>query len=295
MMNVLTGQSAPRGLLFGLFVTGTVIALLTPLRELFGMALHSELYSHILLIPLISGYLVYMKREVFGAMGYSLVRGAAVISVAVALYLLAVSQQEGLSRNDYLSAVMLSAVTAWIGGFILIFGTKVFRGVLFPLLFLLFMVPLPEALAYGLITLFQRGSAELVDWLFRLLGLSYLREGVTFQLPTITIEVARECSGIRSSLVLIIMGVLMTCLFLRRAWARGVLFLFILPVAILKNAIRIITLTLLAIYVDESILTSGMLHRQGGIVFFLIALGILGLILLGLRRLEKGSGAENSG
>ena len=60
----------------------------------------------------------------------------------------------------------------------------------------------------------------------------------------------------------------------------------ILPIAILKNGIRIVTLSALAIYVDEKFITQSFLHKSGGFVFFLPALGILGLILWGLRRTE---------
>lgn len=66
-------------------------------------------------------------------------------------------------------------------------------------------------------------------------------------------------------------------------WRRAILILSVLPVTIFKNALRIITLTLLGVYVDERILHS-VLHRMGGIPFFVLALLIFGCVLWFLRR-----------
>ena len=132
----------------------------------------------------------------------------------------------------------------------------------------------------------QAGSTEVTDILFALTGLPAFRTGFVFQLPGITIEVAKECSGIRSSLGLFITVVLAAHFFLKTNWTKGVLILSILPITILKNGIRILTLTLLAIYVDEGFLTGGFLHKSGGFLFFLPALGLIGILLYFLRKTE---------
>ena len=63
--------------------------------------------------------------------------------------------------------------------------------------------------------------------------------------------------------------------------------LSVFPLAIIKNGIRIVTLTLLALYIDESFITNSKLHSEGGIIFFLIALTFLAPILWLLRKSEK--------
>jgi exosortase/archaeosortase family protein len=73
--------------------------------------------------------------------------------------------------------------------------------------------------------------------------------------------------------------------FLRSGWAKLVLVLAVLPVAILKNGIRIVTLSLLATHVDEEFLT-GQLHHEGGVVFFVVSLAILAPVVAVLRRSE---------
>ena len=111
------------------------------------------------------------------------------------------------------------------------------------------------------------------------------RDGFVFHLSKLDIEVAPQCSGIRSSLSLVITGVLAAYLFLRTGWARTILMVTIVPIAILKNGVRIATLSTLAIYWDEKILASD-LHTKGGFVFFILALLMVGAVILLLRKME---------
>jgi exosortase/archaeosortase family protein len=83
--------------------------------------------------------------------------------------------------------------------------------------------------------------------------------------------VARECSGIRSSIALLVLAVLVGHFFLRTWWKQVLFVLAGFVVMIVKNAIRIVTLTVLATYVDPGFLY-GNLHREGGVVFFMIGL-----------------------
>jgi exosortase len=157
---------------------------------------------------------------------------------------------------------------------------------MFPLAFLVFMVPMP-AIAIDAATRFLKvGSTELVAGLFTLTGTPHFREGFVFTLPDLVIEIADECSGIRSSIALLLTSLLAGHTFLRSPWGRLALVLVILPIALFKNAVRIVALSLLAIHVDPSFLT-GQLHHEGGILFFLMALGLLLPIFVLVRRFEK--------
>ena len=109
-------------------------------------------------------------------------------------------------------------------------------------------------------------------------------------LPGVTIEVAKECSGIRSSMALFITCVFAAHLFLRTPWKKLILVLLSIPLALLKNGVRIVTLTLLSIYVDPSFLT-GRLHKQGGFIFFLLALAMLAPVLKLLEKSEHRPGS----
>jgi exosortase len=112
-----------------------------------------------------------------------------------------------------------------------------------------------------------------------------------FSLPGISIEVAKECSGIHSTLALFIVSLLAGHLFLSSGWKKFVLVLFALPIVCVTNGLRIAVLTLLAVYVDSSFMY-GSLHRGGGIGFFLLALLFLSAIL---HLLRKGEGPMSLG
>ncbi len=128
-----------------------------------------------------------------------------------------------------------------------------------------------EALLSRVVYFLQKGSAEISAFLFGLTPLPVLREGFVFHLPRFSIEVARECSGIRSSIALLVLAILVGHFFLRTWWRQALFVLAGFVVMIVKNGIRIVTLTVLASYVDPGFLY-GNLHREGGVVFFLIGL-----------------------
>jgi len=107
-----------------------------------------------------------------------------------------------------------------------------------------------------------------------------------FHLAHVNIEVARECSGIRSSLALLILGILVAYFCLHTLWKQLVLVIAGLFIMILKNGVRIVTLTLLASYVDPGFLY-GRLHREGGVVFFLLGLLLLAPLVWLLQRGES--------
>ena len=177
-------------------------------------------------------------------------------------------------------------VCLWIGGFVGSYGLKPSRAAIFPLLFLLLMVPWPSAVLDRVIRWLQQGSTDITYAIFRALGVPVLREGFVLRVPGVAIEVASECSGIRSSMALLITSLLAAYFYLRTRWKMLLLVLLVIPLSIIKNGIRIATLTLLSLYVDPSFLT-GSLHRDGGFVFFFLALAIMFPILRLLEKSEK--------
>ena len=216
--------------------------------------------------------------------------GLPLVVVGVLCYLLGLKQQPHLSQNDFLALTTLGIVIIWSGRFVTCFGLPGMRA------FLFFAIPLPEVLLSHVITALQSASAEVTYVLFQLTPLPVLREDFTFALPGLQIEVASECSSIRSSMALLITGMLTSHLWLRRWWSKSVVWLLVCPLAVFKNGLRIVTLCLLTLYVDEGFI-EGALHTRGGAVFFGLALAILLSILLELRKLEAGwarSGRGNS-
>jgi exosortase len=265
-----------------------------PLRDLMNSAARGEYYSHIVLIPLVTCYLFYQERkEVFRKATPSSGIGGILVVGGLALYLMGFTLDIRLSENDLVALWVFSALVFWIGGFILLYGWQAFRRNAFPFLFLIFTIPIPDAILQKIIYALQVASTEVSEAIFYLSGVPYDRQGFVFHLPGVSIEVAEVCSGIRSSLALFITSVLAGHFFLDRLWKKVALAVVVFPVTVFKNGLRIITLSLLGVYVDPSFLGRGILHTSGGFFFFPPALALLGLALWALRRqgqkkIEKG-------
>jgi len=289
MAPLISGEFSRRGMAsvcFGLLGSLTLTAFGPHLTSLIRFSFQHEHYSHIILIPLVSASLFLLeRRRIFAHVEPARRVGLSVLFAGGVLYWLGQGHSASASQNDQLSTAIFSMVVIWTGGFVLCYGLYAFRAGLFPVLFLFLMVPIPDFLLDRAIFWLQTGSAEVSDVLFQLAGVPILRTEFIFSLPGVTIEVAKECSGIRSSLVLVIMSLMVGHIFLRSAWTRVALVLAALPLLVVKNGIRIVTLTLLSMYVDPGFLT-GSLHHQGGILFFLLAVALLAPILWLLRRSE---------
>ena len=271
---------------FAAYATACAVAFWAPLRSLMQLALASDEYSHILIVPFISIFLVWMERERLFQTPESNRSSAAVLFCVGALLGAVGWRGPFLSAGgDWLGLAILGFLCLIWAGFLFFYGAPAFKAGLFPLLFLLLMAPLPGFLLDHFIAWLQVGSADVAGWIFNLSGTPVLRQGLFFSLPQVTIEVAKECSGIRSTQALLITCLLAGHLFLRTNWRRTVLLVAAMPVLIIKNGVRIATLTLLAVHVDPSFLT-GRLHRDGGFVFFLLGMLILLPLLWWLQKTE---------
>ena len=275
-----------RNIVFLLFAALALIMAYTPIKALYSSN-KSEYYSHIALIPLVSIYLVYINRkEIFAKVSYLFVVGIPVLLLGIALFLGGFLWGAPLDQNNYASLIAFSIFIFINGAFILLYGMQAYRTALFPLLFLIFTVPIPTALMDNIIHFLQVGSTEFVNLLLLASGVPFVRDGFVFQLSNISVEVAKECSGIRSGMAIFIVAILAGYMFLKSYWKKIFLIVCAVLIAMLKNGIRILTLSLLGNYVDPRILESS-LHREGGIPFFIVALLLLAPILFFLRRSEK--------
>jgi exosortase len=271
---------------YAVFLAACLAVFSPSLRELLRLALTENTSSHILLVPFISAGLILLKRHGLFEKAESSPRAAVAVALA-GVILFGLNWRFGslLRGGDPLGLSILSLVLLVWAGFLFFYGWRTFHSLQFPLIFLVLAVPLPQFLVDGLIEWLRRGSAEVTYWLFRATATPVFRRGFIFAVPGVTIDIAPECSGIRSAIALLITCLLAGYLFLRRGWARTALLVAAVPVLVIKNGIRIVTLTLLAIHVDPGFLT-GNLHQEGGFLFFLIGLLILWPVLTWLQTAE---------
>jgi exosortase len=249
--------------------------------------------SYLILIPFISaGVLFVERRQVFQNLSYDKVLSSSLVVLGACMALGTPLAMSSSAPGLQLSGYVLSLVLLWVAGFAFLFGRTASKAAYFPLLFLFLMVPLPSFILDRIAYYLQIGSAWITGGLFDLIGVPVLRDGLVFHLAQVSIEVAKECSGIRSSMVLLILALVIVHFCLRRLWTKALFLACGLLMMILKNGIRIATLTLLAIYVDPGFLY-GRLHQQGGVAFFLLGLLLLVPLLRLLQRTEA-LGARNS-
>lgn len=256
-----------------------------PLLALVNYAAGSELYSYILLVPFVSAYLLYLRRDQLPK-NYVADLPFTIVFLTLGLGVVAFTySSNGLATvdNGHLVLLTFSFLCFLAAGGFFFFGRDWMRSAAFPLAYLIFMVPMPDAMADALETASKYASAEVANLFFHLSGTPFLRSGLIFQLPNITIEVAQECSGIRSSWVLLMISVLAANLFLKTRWRRFALVVFVVPLAILRNGFRILVIGLLCVNLGPQMIHS-LIHRRGGPLFFTLALIPFFLVLWWLRK-----------
>jgi exosortase C (VPDSG-CTERM-specific) len=275
---------------FLLVVVVLCLAFGRSLIEWIQLALRVDLHSHVILIPFISAYLIWLKRTSLPrtCSGFPSAGVIAAVLGLVALGAPAVLRAQGVELSpvaalDFKLGAMLLFVL-WAG--LTIFGLPLLKQLLFPVVFLVFMLPLPPAFENALELFSQRASAEATAIFFGLTGTPVFRDGQDFRLPGVSITVAQECSGIRSSYVLFLTSLLAGHLFLCSLWRRTFLTLFVIPLGIARNGFRIWILATLAYRFDPGWLDSP-LHHRGGPVFFLLSLIPFFLVLFWLIRRDR--------
>ena len=278
-------QRRLRNLTFFLLMVVSLALWWRPLGGTFRLAFGNDAYTHILLILPMSCALIYVDRDRLRISSkQDFITGSAML--VGALLIAAFSKWgSGLTSDIRLSLSMLGLVTWWIGVLIFCFGARAVRSLVFPVGFLLLIVPLPESTVTWIIEFLQQQSAIAARIMFRAAGVPVTQDGIMLSIPGLDIEVARECSSIRSSLILVITTMVLAHLLLRSLWRKILLVAIAIPLSFVKNGFRIFVISELGRRVDPSFF-DGRLHHQGGIVFLTIALGAVVALLWVLRRTE---------
>ena len=285
----------------GLMVYAALVSVLfaKPLLDLARFAWGSELFSHILLVPFVSFYLWRLDppfagprpgRWTWPALGWI---GLGAGLAAYAWWGLRTATEP----NDRLAASTAAYLCVLFGGAWRWLGPAQLRRAIIPLGFLAFMLPWPEAMVDAVETGLQYASAEVANVFLLLTGTPFVRDGLSFQLPGISLKVAQECSGVHSSYVLFMTAFVAGRLFLQSGTRRWVLALAVIPLGVLRNGFRILVISMLCVHVSPDMIDSP-IHHRGGPVFFLISLVPFFLLLAWLRQRDRralaGAGAPGA-
>jgi exosortase C (VPDSG-CTERM-specific) len=275
---------------FALATGVLVVCFALPLWQLFRFAADSELYSYIILIPFISFYLLWLKRGTLTVstqparlMGVIFLAAGLALTAAYWLWFRSSLRPAG---DNYLAVMTICFLLFFYGVSSLFWGAQTLRAAAFPLAFLIFLVPIPLAVAQEINSFLQSGSALAAAGFFSLTGTAFFQDGLSFQLPDIRLEIAPECSGIHSTLVLFITSLLAGYIFLRTPWKRACLALLIIPLGLLRNGFRVFVIGQMCIHMGPQMIDSP-IHHQGGPIFFVLSLIPLFLLLVILYKSEK--------
>ena len=165
-------------------------------------------------------------------------------------------------------------------------GGALMRALAFPFALLVFMIPLPDFMRDGVEMFLQHGSAMVAGWMLAVSDVPVLQDNLVFKLPGINLEVARECSGIHSTMVLFITSLVAGHFFLRSPWKRAVLCLAVIPLALVRNGFRVFVLGELCTHIGPQMIDSP-IHHHGGPLFFALSLVPFLVLLYLLKRSER--------
>ncbi len=273
---------------FALLCAASLVIGWHPLLSTFALALRADEYTHLLLIVPISASLIFAERPLLKPASEPAVGiGSALLVIAILIGGYS-RWMAGLQSDIQLFVSMLAIVIWWIGSFVLCFGSRIARLFLFPLCFLFWLAPIPTLALDKIVAIWQHGSAFSASLLFSALGVPVTQDGILLSIPGLSLEVAQECSSLRSSLMLVVTSMVMAHLFLRSFWRKTAVVLVAIPLSIAKNGVRIFTISMLGTRVDPGFL-HGNLHHNGGILFFLLALFAVLLLMWLLNRGENQS------
>jgi exosortase C (VPDSG-CTERM-specific) len=290
LMTELRRLDGRRFRLFLLCLGVLVAAFSGRLVDLARFAASNSLHSHILLIPLVSLYLIGLRiRRLRIGAEFGWWPGALFFLLGLGLLGLGhglVLQGWQPSVADRLAVTTSSFLAIMVAIAFVFLGTSMVRNLAFPIAILVFMIPFPSMVEHGIEVFFQKTSAETAAVLMGWANIPMLRDGMIFKLPGIVIEVAEECSGIRSSLVLFITSFIAGSLLLRTRWTRAILAFAVIPLGIIRNGFRILTISLLCVHVGPEMIDSP-IHHRGGPLFFALSLVPFFALLLLLRKWER--------
>ena len=264
---------------------GSLIAGLSVLTQVFALTEQHEEYSHIVLVLPIVGALFWLNwKSITTKLSSAKFAGNIALGLAIVLAILG---QKAQAVDIHLALMMFALVTWWLGCFIFGFGLQAFHAAFFPLTFLYWLVPWPQGVLDVVVSWLQYESAQSARLLFTLARIPVSLDGITLILPGLTLNVAPECSSIRSSLLLIITTMIFAHLFLKSFWRKFALVLAAILLSPAKNGLRIFVIGYFAVR-DQNFL-HGWLHLHGGFIFLGIAQLIIFLLLWLLNRGERSS------
>ena len=238
------------------------------LRKLVFDWSHDENYSHGFLIVPMAFYFAWERRHALG----NAESRPSMFGLVVIIGSLAVLVAGTLGAELFLMRISMIGLAAGITLFA--FGWRHLRILGFPIAFLLLMIPIPTIVFNQIAFPLQLLASQFGEWALQLLSIPVLREGNVIILANTRLEVAEACSGIRSLISLLTLGIVLGYFTDPRTSVRWLIALATVPVAIAANGVRVAGTGVAAHYVGPEAAT-GFLHTFSGWLMFILASALL--------------------
>jgi exosortase len=225
-------------------------------------------YSHGYLIPMIVGYMIWTTRKKFEGLKIS-PNNWGVILIFIGFCQLIISR---IGSEYFLQRI--SMIIVLFGILLYLIGKSLTKELLFPVLYLIFMIPIPAILWNKIAFPLKLFASFLAAEIINSLGITILRRGNILYLANMTLEVVDACSGLRSLTSLLALSAAFTFFTNHAKSKKWLLFLSAIPIAILTNIFRLTMTAGLASKYGEKI-AEGFLHDFSGLMVFLIGLLLL--------------------
>jgi exosortase A len=232
---------------------------------------HDDNYSHGFLIIPIALYLVWERRDQLRAARPS----PTIAGLVLVLASLAALVAGDLGAELFITRVSLLGVLA--GGVLFLYGWQHLRALFFPIAFLVLMIPIPSIIFNQIAFPLQLLASRFGEVVLRTLDIPVLREGNVITLANTQLEVAEACSGIRSLISLLTLGIVYGYFTDTRVGVRLAIALATIPVAIVANGLRVAGTGVAAYYYGEEA-AQGFFHEFSGWVIFVVSLIMVFLI-----------------
>lgn len=241
--------------------------------------LNDDNYSHGILIVPLALFFVWERRERLArltprptALGLLVVAGSLLTLIAGTL-----------GAELFLTRI---SILGTLAGTILFTGGWAYLSALaFPLAFLLLMIPIPAIVFNQIAFPLQLFASQFGTAVMELCRVPVLREGNVIILADTTLEVAEACSGIRSLVSLLTLGIVYGYFTDTRPWMRTVIAVSTIPIAIVANGLRVAGTGVLAHYYGREA-ADGFFHTFSGWLVFVVAFVMLFVITRALLRLS---------
>jgi exosortase D (VPLPA-CTERM-specific) len=289
MINVLKSRIHLRVALYFCIYSALIVGLYYGTLDILFYQLRIwEDYNYGYLIPLVALYLIWEKRDQLDGT-QSIYSFAGLLFAIAGLCLFWVGELGGELFMQYISLWMVISGLTWMH----LGWTKV-RIILFPILFMLTMFPLPHFVTAKLTLKLKLISSKLGVMVLQALGHTAYREGNVIDLGFTQLQVVDACSGLRYLIPLIVLSIVVVYFYRSAWWKKTLVVLSAVPISILVNGLRIASVGLLYPVWGPKV-AEGFFHDFSGWLIFMLSMGVLLAEMWLLNLVFKESGRSSRG